>query len=505
VSYREEYLEKAIPYADKYISCHAASKPEEAFEMASKIGEIHLALERWEDSRRAFIHCVQLQPLRAEGFYNLGILAMKRMEQLRQEYPAESVMTNGEKADYNQRLFLIFKEAEKWLIIASETPPPVTSYYLRAPIYTFLPDLKRAELYENLHHYTGTTKYGIQARECYRKVYQQLPFNREVKQSLRRIESAITALTRDRRPADKPRIAIVNTTGQFTSHLAEIWKSRGYDVQTWRRPSAKELSAADVICCAWTDAQAVAVSHWDTDAKLFLRLCRYEAYTRLPSEVNWDNVDGLIVPSRHMKRFVLDRFGVPVPVHVIRHGLPLDRYSFMKRSPGNNVAFVGYLHARKNLMELADIVVRYPCKIFHVAGRVQQQDLWRAFWWKLRESGCHRRVIYYGWVKDIDTWLDDVRASYLLSTSWNESFGYAIAEAMAKGIKPVIREFEGAGELWPEQCLYKEVSKALEMLGSGDYDSQGYRKWIEQRYDAEREAHEYLKLFFGDDHANKQS
>ncbi|MCG8377626.1 MAG: glycosyltransferase family 4 protein, partial [Chlorobiales bacterium] len=145
-----------------------------------------------------------------------------------------------------------------------------------------------------------------------------------------------------------------------------------------------------------------------------------------------------------------------------------------------------------------DIIIATDKK-FHIAGQVQHKDLWRYFWWKLRRHGSADRVYFHGWQNDVNAWLDDVDANYLISTSWSESFAYNIAEAMAKGIKPVIRNFEAAEELWPTRCIYNNIEEAIDLFNETSYESKSYRQWVADRYDSEHEAKQYLDLFFGKD------
>ncbi len=68
--------------------------------------------------------------------------------------------------------------------------------------------------------------------------------------------------------------------------------------------------------------------------------------------------------------------------------------------------------------------------------------------------------ILHGWINEVDKFLED--KDYTLSTSIHESFGYNIAEAMARGIKPIIHNFDGAKSLWPSELIYNTIDEAVE-------------------------------------------
>ena len=80
--------------------------------------------------------------------------------------------------------------------------------------------------------------------------------------------------------------------------------------------------------------------------------------------------------------------------------------------------------------------------------------------------------------------------TYLISPSINESFGYAIAEAMARGIIPLIRNRPGVKDLWPTGFIYNTPSDLLRIMKEVDAYSHDYltvkqklRTWVEKRYD----------------------
>ena len=91
------------------------------------------------------------------------------------------------------------------------------------------------------------------------------------------------------------------------------------------------------------------------------------------------------------------------------------------------------------------------------------------------------KVVIENWVSDIDKWLED--KNYLISTSISESFSYIIAEAMAKGIKPIIYDSLGVSEIWDASLSFRTIGEAVEMIQhNSPYDSKSYRKLIKNRY-----------------------
>lgn len=486
---------EAIPYYRRYLQ--VSTHEEEKYEAAIKLGEIHAILKDNEQAAEAFHLALRIMPTRAEAPFNLGLLAKTRIDGLNEELLDSdgSIADPLRRQQYLNRLHQITEEASRWYYIAAGTPPPVTSYFLRGPIYTYLPHLELARLHAALYRYTSLEIHLGRARKSYFRALEFRPDDPEITLELNSLEdhhlSRISALLPP--PADnRPRLLIADETGQFPPPLARHLRET-FHVRTTPKPSLQDLLWADAIFIDWCKHNLVLASSRRLQAPLVSRLWRYEAYSTHPAKVNWENVDTLVLPAPYLKNWLSDRYNIQTPTKIIYPGIDLSRYKYNKHTKGSNIATIAYLHPRKNLDELADVIAHHDLK-FHIAGIWQDSCLERHFWWKLRRLGLTGRVRFYGWQNDIDSWLDNINASYTLSTSWSESFGFSIAEAMAKGIRPIIKHFEGADQLWPTELLYDHPEEIAQHLDAS-YKSRSYRKFIAQRYDIRREAAQYTSLF----------
>jgi hypothetical protein len=86
-------------------------------------------------------------------------------------------------------------------------------------------------------------------------------------------------------------------------------------------------------------------------------------------------------------------------------------------------------------------------------------------------------------VDDVDAWLEGM--DYHVLASFKETFSYATAEAAAKGIKPLVHNFYRARDVWPDKWIWNTLDEAVGMIG-GDYDSAGYRRYVEEYYNLGR-------------------
>jgi tetratricopeptide (TPR) repeat protein len=291
-----------------------------------------------------------------------------------------------------------------------------------------------------------------------------------------------------------PRVAFVVKEG-MGHFLDDLMRELvlDFEVRTFIYRSAADVDAAlrwgDVCWFEWCNEPLVYASRHPLalQKKIVCRLHRYEAFTAFPMQVKWANVDKLVFVADHVRLIV--EHTVPglsdlVETEVISNGVDTERYTWKEHTPGFNLAYVGYLHLRKNPMLLLQILAklvaidtRYQ---LHIAG-VYQDPLLRLYWTHaVREMGLDAHVHLDGWQEDIDAWLQD--KDYILSSSIHESFGYAIAEAMTCGIKPVVHHFPFASEIWPEEVLFSTVDEAVSQITSTEYNSALYQHFIRRKY-----------------------
>ena len=103
------------------------------------------------------------------------------------------------------------------------------------------------------------------------------------------------------------------------------------------------------------------------------------------------------------------------------------------------------------------------------------------------------KIVVQNWSDDIDSWLENI--NYLVSTSVSESFSYIIAEAMAKGIKPVIYDRRGVSDIWGSEFAFATISDAVSMiLPESDYNSRDYKKLVKSRYALKHQIKKIRKL-----------
>ncbi|MCK4606505.1 MAG: glycosyltransferase [candidate division Zixibacteria bacterium] len=168
--------------------------------------------------------------------------------------------------------------------------------------------------------------------------------------------------------------------------------------------------------------------------------------------------------------------------------MELDRYPLHRNGPGRNICYVGYLNHKKGLSLLLQCV-REAVKIdrlfkLHVAGDFQEERFKVYMHHLIGEMGLTDNVQFHGWVKDVPAFLREM--NYVISTSPWEGCPNNLIEAMACGIKPLIHNWKGSRQLFPESLVFNSLDDFEELLRSTDYDSDSYRRHVEVNFNAAR-------------------
>lgn len=221
------------------------------------------------------------------------------------------------------------------------------------------------------------------------------------------------------------------------------------------------------------------------NTKVIVRPIDIEVWQGHQFAAKWDIVDDIIFIAPHIKELanihLCPGYNPDTKMHIIPCGIDLDRYKFKKRKPGKNIAVISE---------------RWICKgtdlILQIALKLKDLDPEYKIHWLGQRSDYQWELAYFDEFiehhnlnmeitnvlldnKTVDEWLED--KNYLLHASHKEAFSYATAEAMAKGIKPVIHRFYGADAIWPAMT-WDTVDQAIAAILSDDYNSDDYLDYL---------------------------
>jgi len=305
----------------------------------------------------------------------------------------------------------------------------------------------------------------------------------------------------------RPKIAFFSgLTGdlKFLTDIYEFTKRR-YQTQLCEDQSIEQIyelmKCSDISWFEWCTNLAVAASRLPKVCKNIVRLHRFEAYNNWPSQIQWENIDILITVGNS---FVRDALLRQVPdienrtrLITIPNGVNLDKFKFVGRQNGKNLAYVGYLNMRKNPMFLLQCMQKLhyidpEYKLFF-AGAFQDTMLEQYIRHMVQVLELTDVVFFDGWQQDLNSWLQDKH--YIVSCSIGESQGMGILEGMACGLKPVIHNFPGADQVFPSEFLFNISENFCRQILSETYEPQRYRRFVEENYPLENQLRKINDLF----------
>jgi glycosyltransferase involved in cell wall biosynthesis len=295
----------------------------------------------------------------------------------------------------------------------------------------------------------------------------------------------------------RPKIAFFNGLKGDATFLADIYEHtrNRYLVQLADVQNIDQMyevmKTSDISWFEWCTNMVVEASKLPKVCKNIVRLHRFEAYTDWPTQVEWDNIDTLItVGNSFVKETLLAR--VPdiesrTRLVTIPNGVNLNKYEFVNRHRGKNIACVGYLNLHKNPMLLLQCMqkLHYIDQEYRLFFAGSFQDLWLEQYIRhtVEALGLGDVVFFDGWQTDIHSWLRDKH--HIVSTSIGESQGMGLLEGMACGLKPVIHNFPGANQIFPSEYLFDISEQFCEQICCDCYEPQRYRRFVEENYSLE--------------------
>ena len=222
---------------------------------------------------------------------------------------------------------------------------------------------------------------------------------------------------------------------KFLTDIYEFTESR-YQVQLSGNQSIDQMyelmKASDIAWFEWCTDVVAEASKLPKVCKNIVRLHRFEAYQNWLSRVRWENIDTLITVGNS---FVKDALIKQVPdiesrtrVVTIPNGVNFDKFKFIERQPGKNLACVGYLNMRKNPVSLLQCMQKLhyidsEYKLFF-AGTFQDPMLEQYIRHICKALELTDVVFFDGWQEDINSWLENKH--YIVSASLAESQGMGL-------------------------------------------------------------------------------
>lgn len=276
----------------------------------------------------------------------------------------------------------------------------------------------------------------------------------------------------------------------FSRHLIERLRAQDHEVETLSTFDLNKCAAADIVVSEWCNEPAFEAAASNVCKRLVLRMRGFDMWGPL-DRLPWQNVSALVYESGFIATTMEPFIPAQVPQHVIPSGVDLARFT-SHRARGYKTRPVVALIARATAdkgQQLAiewartrqDIELHLATALGHANPRLMMY---------LRGTIPSNVTLHF----DVDTakWLDEIKATHILSASIYETLGYSIVEGMAMGCKPLIHAGEGLKSNWPSEWIWLSLQDLNRLVDEPGHDD--YRSYVESHYNAEEGSNSFIQL-----------
>jgi GT2 family glycosyltransferase len=244
---------------------------------------------------------------------------------------------------------------------------------------------------------------------------------------------------------------------------------------------------ADLVWTEWATDDAREAAASGACRRLIVRMRGFDVWGDLGS-FNWDAVELLVYESEILKKLAEDRAPFLKNRRTLVQASGIDLGSrFKERSAGGAVAVLSRADYRKGHQLICEWARRRPDVPIHTTLTLWQHNPRLSIY---LEEKAPPNLHITPHVTDVRAWLDEIGASYILSASIWEDLGYGVAEGMSMGLKPLIHAFPNAEMIWPKEWLWESFDE-LDALHAGPVEFDRYRAFVEERYDADKQAEKF--------------
>lgn len=260
-----------------------------------------------------------------------------------------------------------------------------------------------------------------------------------------------------------------------------IDKHAGHNIEDEKK-SQELVENCDIVFCEWALGNAVWYSHHKLHNQLlFIRLHHQELRTNYLEEIIWSNVNGIIFICENNKRRFLKKFPYLRNLSTVIYNpivcsnldqpkLPLAEFSlgFVGMCPMRKRPDIGLdiLQKLKQYDDRFRIVFKgkMPWEYDWLWKKTEERKYYEEFFSKVDHSEYKDSIIFEPYGDNMPEFYS--RVGYILSTSDHEGSHQAVAEGMASGAIPVIRNWEGAEFIYPSKYVFDCTENAVELIQS---------------------------------------
>ena len=277
--------------------------------------------------------------------------------------------------------------------------------------------------------------------------------------------------------------------GKFSAPIVEHWRGLGHQVLV--NPQYEAMLEADLTFCYQADNCAIEAALKPRTGKLFIQCVDIEVWAGQANAIDYSKVDGVFYMARHIK----DKVGQPGPI--IKPGIDVAKFTLKTKTNDSPTRKIAYVVGDRRIWDVKRLDIAFQILKdlldsgkeknwqLHIRGTYSSHEQYNAYCRYLeKDLRLDGHVFWYPErVEDMNLWLED--KDYILVPSTKEAFSYAAAEAMAKGIKPILNNWEGSRETWPGFVCETPGQMVNEFL-TGKIEPERYRQFVVDNYNENR-------------------
>ena len=294
------------------------------------------------------------------------------------------------------------------------------------------------------------------------------------------------------KPKVKTRVLVAGHDLKFFTLLQKRLEATGdfeFIIDQWqghnKHDEAKSrslLDQADVIFCEWCLGNLKWYSHNKRPhQRLVARFHLQERELPYVAEANWDNIDHISYVSEFIRREGQKTFGFPFEkTSVIPNLLDESKFTPKKKTADAHftLGIIGVAPSRKRLDRAVDLLEllleeddryclrvkgKHPLDYGWLLKREEELAYYRNVFERINQSPKLRhKVIFDPPGDDVNDWFTMI--GFILSPSDFESFHMAIGEGLLAKSYPIIWNWEGSKEIWPEKYVVDQLDEAKEIV-----------------------------------------
>jgi glycosyltransferase involved in cell wall biosynthesis len=436
-----QMFDKAVEWFEKYLE--VSDWPEERYQAGLLLAQAYVRLDSDEKAKAVLSSILAENWRRAEAYLMLGQLAYRQGD---------------------------FKQAEWWHKCASLKPKPVDPLFVEPDAHSWEPHVNLWLTYRQLGDNQKAAEHGRIA----------LSMNTPNADEIIKFEKNHTQYKADT-------IGILVDRGQmdFIAPVIRHFEALGKVVHVSSDINdIDQLSGAcDLLWCEWAGDLAIHLTKLDKKCRIIVRVHGYETHSGHIEQVDWHKVDDVIFVAEYLRDLAIAQAPsiLSCNTYVVPGGIETDKFSIAEDKTGKKIALACYGNQKKNFPLALQIFAKCPSDYeLHIATEWQDHRLQIYVEHITHELGLNGRVFFHPWQSDLNEFYKD--KDFYLSSSEEESFHYALAEAMAAGLKPVIHAWKSARDFYEDKWIFTTVDEAVAMLTEGTSPHE-YRQYAKAHLD----------------------